>query len=179
MPHEISSSAQFVSAFSFVYSRLASVQLAALRSASLRQTSDEPIGEPDPDLALGRLGGVGAVDEVVRHRERVVAADAAGRRLCGVRRADRRAAGRDRALAFEHECERRPGGDEVDELAEERLLLVLGVMGLAELATRDDKPGSPKLQAATLEARDDLADEVALDRVGLREDQRAFDCHAA
>ena len=35
-----------------------------------RAWSGEPIGEPDPDLALGRLGRVGAVDEVVRHRER-------------------------------------------------------------------------------------------------------------
>ena len=58
----------------------------------------------------------------------------AGIGVGGVRRADRLAAGRDRALAFEHERERRPGGDEVDELAEERLLAVLGVVRLAELA---------------------------------------------
>ena len=61
----------------------------------------------------------------------------AGIRVGRVRRADRLAARRDRALALEHERERRARGDEVDELAEERLLAVLGVVRLAELAARD------------------------------------------
>ena len=86
---------------------------------------------------------------------------------------------RDRALALEHERERRPRGDEVDELAEERLLRVLGVVRLAELARRSDEPGGAQLQAAALEAREDLAGEAALDGVRLREDQGALDGHAA
>ena len=51
----------------------------------------------------------------------------------GIRRADRLPHRRDRALALDHERPRRRGGDEVDELAEERLLAVLGVVLLAEL----------------------------------------------
>ncbi len=99
--------------------------------------------------------------------------------LGGVRRADRAAARRDRALALEHERERRARGDEVDELAEERLLAVLGVVRLAELAARDEQPRGAQLQTAALEARDDLAGEIARDGVGLGEDESALDGHRA
>ena len=70
-------------------------------------SSDQPIREPDPDLALGRLGRIGAVDEVVRHRERELAAERARVGIGRVRRADRLARSRDRALALEHERQRR------------------------------------------------------------------------
>ena len=63
-------------ALSFVYSRFAlGPERGVLRA---RVDSDEPIGEPEPDLALGRLGRVRAVNEVVRHRERELAAQRAG-----------------------------------------------------------------------------------------------------
>ena len=48
MPHEISSSAQFVSAFSSVYWRFASVQLAALRAASAAGRYASPSGNQIP-----------------------------------------------------------------------------------------------------------------------------------
>ena len=50
-----------------------------------------------------------------------------------VRRADHLAGGRDGLLALEHHRDQRAGGDEVDQLAEERLALVLGVVLLGEL----------------------------------------------
>src|SRR4051795_5201773 len=87
--------------------------------------SDEAVWEPEADLALGRLSGVGAVYEVVRHRERELAAEGAGIRVGGIRGADRLARGRDCPVALEDERQRRARGDEVDELAEERLLAVL------------------------------------------------------
>ena len=142
IPHVTSVCAHLRAACSSVYSALVFVQSSRLRAAS----SDQPIGEPEADLALGRLGRVGAVDEVVRHRERELAAERAGVGVGRVRRADRLARGRDRALALEHERERRPRGDEVDELAEERLLAVLGVVRLAELARGDDA-GGPRAAA--------------------------------
>src|SRR5581483_6528723 len=80
---------------------------------------------------------------------------------------------------LEHKGERRPGGDEVDELAEERLLLVLGVVRLSELAARGHEAGGAQLQPAPLEGREDLTGEVALDGVRLREDQGLLDGHAA
>ncbi len=98
-------------------------QYARFARACSVSPSDELIGgEPEPDLALGRLRRVGAVHEVVRHREREVAADRPRRRVDGVRGAHRRPDDRDRRLALEHERERRRRGDELDELAEERLL---------------------------------------------------------
>src|SRR5690242_10028740 len=95
MPQQISSRAQLTSAFSSVYLAFACVQTAAFFAAS---SAHEAIGEPDPDLALGGLGRVGAVHEVVRHRERELTAQAAGIGIRGVRRPDRLAGGRDRAL---------------------------------------------------------------------------------
>ena len=108
-----------------------------------------------------------------------VAAQRAGVGVGRVRGADRLARSRDRPLALEHERERRPRGDEVDELAEERLLAVLGVVRLAELARGDDEAGGAQPKPAPLEARDDLAGEAALDGVRLGEDQGALDGHAA
>src|SRR5205807_7227515 len=115
----MSSLAQAPDADPSVYSVFAFVQAATLRS-----TLDELIaGEPERDLALGRLRRVGAVHEVVRHRHREVAANGPRLGVGGVRRADRLAHCRDGALALDDERPRRPRGDELDELAEERLLL--------------------------------------------------------
>src|SRR3954447_738774 len=55
---------------------------------SFRYSPSGELGEPDPDLALGRLVGVGAVDHVEGHLEREVAADRPGGGLDGVGRAD-------------------------------------------------------------------------------------------
>ena len=109
-----------------------------LRACSVR--SGAFIAEPELELALRRLRRVRAVHQVVRHREREVAADRPGRRLGRVRRAHRRADDRDRRLALERERERRRRGDELDQLAEERLLGVLGVVRLGELAVDLDEP---------------------------------------
>ena len=65
---------------------------------------------------------------------REVAADRAGLGVGGVRRADRLPHRRDRALALDDERPGRRGDDEVDELAEEGLLAVLGVVLGAEVA---------------------------------------------
>jgi hypothetical protein len=56
---------------------------------------------------------------------------------------------------------------------------VLLVVRLAGLAGRLDEAGGAELQPAALEAREDLAGEVALDGIGLREDEGLFDGLAA
>ena len=96
--------------------------------------------EPDPDLALGGLVGVGAVDEVEGDLEPVVAADRAGRGLDRVGRADQLAGGRDRLDALEHRGDQRAAGDERDQLAEERLLGVLGVVGVGDRLVGGEQP---------------------------------------
>src|SRR5205085_9982935 len=76
-------------------------------------------------LALGRLVRVRAVDHVLADLERVVTTDRAGVRLERVGRPDHLAGGHHGLVAFEHHRDERAAGDEVDELAEERLALVL------------------------------------------------------
>ena len=73
----------------------------------------------------------------------------------------------------------RAGRDEVDERAEERLALVLGVV-LAGRRFRDlQETRAPQLKAAALEASDDLAGEAAAHAVRLDEDESGFAGHAA
>ena len=56
---------------------------------------------------------------------------------------------------------------------------MLGVMALGEVAVDAHQLERDEVQAATLEAPDHLADEAALDAVGLDQDEGAFDAHGA
>src|SRR2546430_434528 len=123
-PHVISSAAHACSARASVYLAFSRVHASTVGSVT----------EPECDLALRRLRGVGAVHEVVGHRGGEVAPDRPRRRVRGIRRPDRRAQRRDRSFALDDERPGRPRADELDELAEERLLAVLGVVLLPELA---------------------------------------------
>ena len=121
------------------------------------------IREPELDLALRRLRRVRPVHEVVGHRQREVAADRPGRATrpgwsspssCGRPGSPTRPRARARASAR---------GDELDELAEERLLRVLGVV-LARRARGRRGRAAPRASTrpAPLEAREDLAGQPAL-----------------
>ena len=79
--------------------------------------------------------------------EREVAADRAGRGLDRVGRADHLARGRDRSRALEHHRDQRAAGDELDQLAEERL------------ARRARRSAARRARASTLHQlqRDDAA----------------------
>ena len=96
--------------------------------ASLASPRRLELGEPDADFALGGLVGVGAVDHVEGHLEAEVAADRARSGLDRVRGADELPGSGNRLVALEHRGDQRAAGDELDELAEERLLGVLGVV---------------------------------------------------
>ena len=98
--------------------------------------SGAQLREEEGRLARRRLVGVRAVDHVLADLEREVAADRARRGLERVGRADDLARGDDGLVALEDHGDQRAGGDELDELAEERLALVLGVVLLGEVARR-------------------------------------------
>src|SRR5436190_14849565 len=170
-PQLISSADQDRSACASVYCALADVQFATFFSTYSGRSDELIVREPKRDLALGRFRGVGAVDEVVRHRERQVAANRTRCRLGRIGRADRRAQRCDRSLSLDDERERRARGDELDELAEERLLPVFGVVRLAELAADVNQLSGPEREPAAFDAREDLAGEAPLDRVRLDQDQ--------
>src|SRR5919108_1430918 len=124
-------------------------------------------------LAYRGLRGIGAVDEVRLHLEAEVASYRAGRRLERVRRADHLPGGRDRLVALEHERDERAAGDELNEVAEEGPLPVLGVVLLGQVALHGHVLHGDDPQALALEARDHLAGETPLERVGLDQDERA------
>src|SRR5215472_12899245 len=167
MPYVISSRAHACSARPSVQFAFSRVQAATVGSVT----------EPERNLTLRRLGRVGAVHEVVGHRGSEIAAD---RPRCGIRRiggADRRAHRRDRSFALDDERPGRPRGDERYELAEKRLLLVLCVVRLPQLTAGGDELPVADLEAARLDAPEDLAGEPALYRVGLDQDQAALSGH--
>ena len=64
-----------------------------------------------------------------------------------------------------------PLGDELDELAEERPLGMLGVVLLGELTRGGHELERDDAQALALEAGEDLAGEVARERIGLDQDE--------
>src|SRR5215210_7101079 len=96
--------------------------------------SGAKLREEQAGLARGRLGRVGAVDEVGLHLEAEVPADRAGRRLDRVGGADHLARRLHRLVSLEDQGHERAAGDEVHELPEERALAVLGVVLLGEVA---------------------------------------------
>ena len=97
----------------------------------------------------------------------VVAADRAGGGLDRVGGPGQRAERLDRARALERPGDQRAAGDEVDELAEERPLAVLGVVRLGDLAVERAQLQRDELQALALDAGDHLADEAAATPSGL------------
>src|SRR5690625_761046 len=95
-----------------------------------RTPSGLQIREEQLDLALGGVGGVRAVHDVLLHLQRVVAADSPGPGRDGVGGPGQRAERFDGALALDHHGDQRPAGDELDERGEERPLAVLLVVRL-------------------------------------------------
>ena len=110
--------------------------------------------------------------EVVRHRERQVAADRPRGSVDGVRGADGRPRHLTASSPSSTRAERRARRDEAHELAEERLLRMLGVVPFGEVAIDVEQLRRANDEAAPLEAPDDLAEQAALHRVGLDEDER-------
>src|SRR4051794_18043930 len=157
-PQRISPSLQCRSADGPVNSAFVSVHCATLAATESCEGSGELIGgEPERDLALRRLRRVGAVHEIVRHRHRKIAADRARIGVRRIRGADRLAHRRDRSFPFDDERPRRARRDELDELPVEGLLLVLCVVLLAEPPARRDELARTDVEAARLDAHEDLS----------------------
>ena len=141
----ISSAAQFELARASVYSAFAFVQSSRLRLASSEiSDSDEEAWSPgsrpwgtaqirpsSKKSDSSRLALAFESEPWTMFSERSVgevAPDRAGRGVGRIGRAHHRADARDRVLTADGEGEDRAGRDERDEVAEERLALVLGVV---------------------------------------------------
>src|SRR5690625_4794994 len=135
-------------------------------------------GEPEGDLALGRLRGVRPVDQVLDHlgvpRPGEVAADRAGGRRRRLRRAGERAEALDDAVALDDRGDKRPGAHELHERLEVRTAAVLVVVVAEERVVRGAQLQGGDAVTLGLDPAQDLPDEAALDAVGLDEDEGAF-----
>jgi hypothetical protein len=80
----------------------------------------------------------------------------------------------DPGAALEHHRDERAGGDELDELAEERLVEVLGVVTLRQLAGHRQHAQRDGHESLALEPHEDLAAQSARIGIGLGEDERAL-----
>ena len=80
----------------------------------------------------------------------------------------------DGALALDDASHQRSGGDEVDQIAEERLVLVLCVVLLSGLAVSGAQVELDELQALALDAGNDFADVAVCHAVRLDQDQSTF-----
>src|SRR5690606_33011427 len=135
-------------------------------------------GEPEGDLAGRGLRGVGAVDEVLDHLglpgAGEVAADRAGGRRRRLGRTGEGAEALDDADALDDGGDERPGAHELDERLEVRAATVLVVVRAEELVVGRAHLEGDDPVALGLDAAQDLADEGALDAVGLDEDEGTF-----
>jgi hypothetical protein len=80
----------------------------------------------------------------------------------------------DRVGAFQRQGHERRRRDEVDEAAEERLLPMGGVVLLGEAALDVHELHPDELESALLVPGEDAAGQLALDAVGLHEDEGSF-----
>src|SRR5690554_581473 len=140
-------------------------------------------GEPERNLAGGGLRRVRAVHEVLDHRgvpgAREVATDGArgrGRRLGAP---GQRPEALDHPGALDNGSHERAGAHELHERLEVRPAAVLGVVLTEQLRVGGAQLEGDDAVALGLDAAQDLPDKVALDAVGLDEDEGAFFSHAA
>ena len=141
-----------------VYSAFASVQTSRLRR-DVSSDSDKAVGEEQASsrraLAFESEPCTMFSESRAAKSPRIVPGAESSGFVAPIIVADDRIAD----LAAHGEREHRPRGDEVDELAEERLALVLGVVLASERPVDLQQPRAAQLVAPALEARDDLAGE--------------------
>lgn len=115
------------------------------------------------------------MNHVLAHGQSEVAADGAWGGLGHwVRAAGQLTPSVDGALALNDACNQWCGGDEVHQLAEERLIGVLFVVLLSGLAVSGAEIQLHQLQALALDAGDDFANVAVLDAVWLDQDECTF-----
>src|SRR3954470_309487 len=140
-------------------------------------SSATPLREEELELALRRLRRVAAVHKVLGDERREVSADRSRRGARGVGRAHQAAEHRNGLLSLQLREDDGAGGDELDELAEERLLPVLAVVLLRGGAVDALHPEVHDPKAFRFDAAEDLPRQSASDGIRLRDQQRRLFGH--
>jgi len=130
--------------------------------------------EPEGELGLGSIGGVGAVADVAADLNGEVAADGAREGVGGVGGAEEGAAALDDAEARPAHGDDGARREVVDEGAVEGLGREVDVVGLGLLLGGSEHLEAHQLVALLLEASNDSTNEGALDTVGLDGDEGAL-----
>lgn len=143
--------------------------------SGLKEPNGLEVWEPDADLALCGLWGVGAVDDIFANGQREVAADGAWGCLGHwVGAAGELTPCFDGAWALDDASNQWCGGDEGNQLAEEWLVGVLSVVLLSGFLVGDAQVHSNELEALAFDAGDDFANVAVCNTVWLDEDQSTF-----
>ena len=130
--------------------------------------------EPEVDLVVGSLDGVGTVDDVATDIDAEVTADGAGLGVEGLGGTEHLAAGDDGVVALPDHSADGAGGGVVDETAEEALGGQIGVVLLEVGTSWGAHLHGDELEAFSLEAGDDRSNESSLDTIGLDHDEGSF-----
>lgn len=127
--------------------------------------------EPEGDLLLGVLDGVGAVADVASDVKSEVTTDGARGRGEGVGGTEKGAAGLDGVLTLPDGGNDRARHHVLEQAREEGLLLQVTVVVAEEVLAGLSHLESDELEATVLETTEDLGDESTLDTVGLNHDE--------
>mmetsp|Transcript_22436 Transcript_22436/g.27633 ORF Transcript_22436/g.27633 Transcript_22436/m.27633 type:complete len:203 (+) Transcript_22436:79-687(+) len=130
--------------------------------------------EPEADLSIGGLDGVGAVNDVAADVDAKVTADGAGLGVLRLGGTEHLAAGEDGVVTLPDHGADGAGSHVLDEASEEALAGKVGVVLLHVGAAGGGELHGAKLEALLLEARDDLTNEASLDAVGLDHDESSL-----
>ena len=111
------------------------------------------------------------MDHVAANVDGQITANGAGLSFQGLGGTDQLAGAGDDAITFPNHGHHWTGGDEVHQTSKERTLLVNAVVLLSQLTAWGDLLEAHQLEALALEATKDLADETALNTIGLDGDK--------
>jgi len=136
---------------------------------------DELFGfEPKGDFFLGGFDGIGSMDDVTAQIKAKVTADGTGEGSLRVGFTHHHSAGFGGVLAFPNHRHHRTRGHEVAKSVVKGLVLEIDVVLLEMLFGSLHKLHGDEFESSLLESLDDVADESALNSIGLHHDESAF-----
>lgn len=130
--------------------------------------------EPEGDLPLSGLGGIGAMDDVTTNVDAEVTPDGARFGLEGVGLADHLAGCRHYPFALPDHSDHGTRGDELHQTFEEGTFFVFGIVGLRQFLAHLDLFEAHQQKTTGLEPLDDGAHQLPLYSIRLDRDKGPF-----
>jgi len=128
---------------------------------------ERSLGEPQLDLLLGTLDRIGAMANVATNSEGVIATNRSGLRRERVRRAEHSTTRLDGIETFKDHAEHGAGLHVLDQAGKKGLFLEIAIVIFEVLFGREGELCCDEFEAAFFESGHDLADETAVDAIGL------------